>query len=132
MNLVLPNVHDRTHRGFWEAAKRGELVVEMCRPAQHVIHLPMGYCHRCDTFDVYWQAVAGDAVVHTFTKVEHTVDSAFPAPYTIALVELVEVPGVRWLTRVPGLAALTIGQPMELWFDAVTDDVTIPSWRPVG
>ena len=95
------------------------------RPAGHVLHLPRSYCAACDTFDVVWQPVAGRGVVHTWTVVEHVVDPAFPVPYTVVLVELVDPPGVRFVSDLPGRPDLRIGQPMVVRFDTVAAGVTL-------
>jgi uncharacterized OB-fold protein len=121
---------DLDHGPFWAAAERGELVVEHCRTAGHVLHLPRGYCARCDSFDTEWHAVSGDASVHTWTVVEHTVDPAFPVPYTLALVELFDPPGVRFVTHLDGRVDLEPGQPMALRFER-RGDRAVPCWAPV-
>ena len=128
-DVVLPSTRDRDSAPYWEAARRGELVVQVCQPAGHVLHLPRGYCHRCDSFDVAWKPVRGTGTVHTWTSVEHAVDPAFPVPYTIVLVELDDEPGVRFLTDLPGRPELAVGLPMVVRFDRVTDDVTVPRWE---
>ena len=125
-----PNVDDRAHTGFWEAARRGQLVIEKCKPAGHVLHLPRGYCHLCDSFEVEWVPVSGQANLHTFTIVEHQVHPNFPAPYAVVLVELDEVPGVRFLGNLPGRPELSIGMRMTVTFDALSDTVTLPRWVP--
>jgi uncharacterized OB-fold protein len=121
---------DPDHGPFWAGATRGELVVQRCRPEGHVLHLPRGYCDRCDTFDVEWTPVDGAATVHTWTVVEHSVDPAFPAPYTVALVELVDPAGVRFVTRLPGRVALCAGQAMALGFESAWGGA-VPRWDPI-
>lgn len=123
-------VADPDHGPFWEAAERGELVVQHCRPAGHVLHLPRGYCAACDSFDTEWRVVAGDATVHTWTVVEHTVDPEFPAPYTLVLVELVEPAGVRFVTSLAGRVELAAGQPMGLGF-VRRRGRAVPGWSPL-
>jgi uncharacterized OB-fold protein len=127
---VLPAVDDRDSEGFWAAARRHELAVLVCEPAGHVLHLPRQYCHRCDSFAVRWQPVAGRGTVHTWTVVEHAVDPAFPVPYTIVLVELDDRPGVRFVSDLPGRVDLAVGQPMVVRFDDVDATVTLPRWEP--
>ena len=126
---VVPSTRDLDSQPFWEAARRGELVVQVCAPAGHVLHLPTGYCHRCDSFDVTWRPVAGRGTVHTWTTVEHAVDPDFPVPYTIVLVELDDEPGVRFVTDLPGRPELAVGLPMVVRFDPLSDDVTLPRWE---
>ena len=42
--------------------------------------------------------------------------------------------GLRILTNVVGCshAGLEIGMPLEVTFEAITDEVTLPSFKPVG
>ncbi len=127
---IVPVTDDRDTAGYWEAARRGELAVQVCQPAGHVLHLPRGYCHRCDSFDVGWKAVSGRGTVHTWTTVEHAVDPAFPVPYTIVLVELDDEPGVRYVTNIPGRPELAVGDPMVVRFDEIAPGVTLPRWEP--
>jgi uncharacterized OB-fold protein len=121
---------DRETSGWFAAAAEGQLTVQVCAPAGHVLHLPKGYCHRCDTFETRWWPVSGDATVHTWTVVEHSVDDAFPAPYTVVLVELVEMPGVRFVTHLDGRHDLAPGLTMAVWFDRLDDGVVVPRWAP--
>lgn len=124
-----PFTADRDAAGFWAAARRGELVVQVCEPEGHVLHLPRGYCHICDSFEVAWKPVAGRGKVHTWTTVEHAVDPAFPVPYTVVLVELDDEPGVRFVTDLPGRPDLAVGLPMVVRFDELTHEVTLPRWE---
>lgn len=127
-NLV-PVTDDRDSAGFWEAARRGELAVQVCEPAGHVLHLPRGYCHHCDSFAVRWSVVRGRGTVHTWTTVEHAVDPAFPVPYTLVLVELDDESGVRLVTDLPGRPDLRVGDAMIVRFDEVAPGVVLPRWE---
>jgi hypothetical protein len=53
-------------------------------------------------------------------------------PYVLAIVELAE--GVRMMTNVVGCPPDTvrIGMPVEVVFDDVTPEVTLPKFRPVS
>lgn len=115
----------RDDDGFREAARRGELAVQVCTPAGHVLHLPRGYCHRCDSFEVTWKPVVGRGTVHTWTVVEHQVHPDFPVPYTVVLVELDDEPGVRFVTDLPGRPELSVGLAMAVRFDG-----EVPRWEP--
>ena len=68
--------------------------------------------------------------------VEHPTHDAFQedAPYAVAMVEPVEEPGVRLpgnLVDYQGVE-LRIDMPVEVVFEDVTEEVTLPRWRPVG
>ena len=127
----VPVVDDVDTGGFFEAARRHELAVRMCNGCDAVLHVPVAYCHRCGSWDTRWQTVAGRGRLHSWTVVAHQVHPAYPVPYTVLLVDLEEHPGVRLVGQLPGRPALRAGQPMEVWFDDIGDDVILPQWRPL-
>ena len=130
---LLPVVDDVDTRGFFDAARRGELAIRMCDGCDAVLHMPRAYCHRCGSWDGRWQPVAGTGTVHSWTVVEHQVHPAFPTPHTLVLVEVDGLDGTRLVGTLPGRVELTPGRRVEAWFDVVDDDglVVLPQWRLV-
>jgi uncharacterized OB-fold protein len=128
---ILPVDDDRDTGGFFEAARRGELVVRACSSCGTVLHVPRAYCFACGSFDTVWRPVSGRGRVYSWTTVEHAVHPAFPVPYTVVLVELDDHPEARFVGYLPGVPPLTEGQPMEAWFEELDDGVVLPQWRPV-
>ena len=118
--------------GFFEAAARGELVVNACAACGAVLHLPRPYCHHCGSFAVQWRTVAGRGRLVSWTAVHQPFHPAFEVPYTVVLVELDDVPGARLLGALPGAPDLADGMEMEVRFEAVADGVVLPQWAPVG
>ncbi|MGY1739424.1 MULTISPECIES: Zn-ribbon domain-containing OB-fold protein [unclassified Blastococcus] len=116
---------------FFQAARRGELVVQRCDRCDAVLHVPRARCHTCGSWDTRWQPVSGRATLLTWTGVAHQVHPAYPPPYTVVLVELDDC-GAHLVGSVPGTPSLRAGQPMEVWFDELPDGVVLPNWRPVG
>lgn len=128
----LPVTDDVDTGGFFEAAARGELVIRRCNGCHAVLHVPVAYCHRCGSWETRWEPVSGKGRLHSWTVVAHQVHPAFPAPYTVLLVELEDHPQARLIGQLPGRPELRIGQPMEVWFEELADDVVVPQWRPSG
>src|SRR5579864_4597 len=91
---LLP-ARDPDTRGFFEAAARGELVVNVCAECGAVLHLPRPYCHHCGSFTVDWRAVSGRGRLVSWTTVYQGFHPAFEIPYTVVLVELDDAPGAR-------------------------------------
>ncbi|MET0578071.1 MAG: OB-fold domain-containing protein, partial [Ilumatobacteraceae bacterium] len=114
---LLPVDDDHDTGGFFEAARRGELVVRACSSCGTLLHLPRAFCHRCGSWDGEWRPVAGTGTLHTWTVVDHQVHPAYPVPYTIVLVDLDDAPGVRLLGHLPGSPDLQAGMPMRVRFD---------------
>jgi uncharacterized protein len=127
---LLPATDDRDTAGFWEAARRGELVVRRCTSCDAVLHMPRAYCHHCGSWETAWRPVPGTGTLYSWTVVAHQVHPSFPVPFTVVLVDVDDAPGARMAGYLPGEPALTEGQPMTVWFEDVGDDVVLPQWRP--
>ncbi|GAA0384165.1 hypothetical protein Acor_78350 [Acrocarpospora corrugata] len=112
---------------YWEACRRGELVIQTCTACAHRIHLPAADCPRCGSTALTWASVLGHGTVHTFTVVHRSFVASHRGrePYTLAWVDLPE--GVRVFGSVVGCAPedVRIGLPVTLTFE---DD--LPVWRP--
>lgn len=126
----VPVIDDRDTGGFFEAAARHELVVRACTSCGQALHLPRAYCASCASWTGEWRVVAPRGTVYSWTVAAHAVHPAFPAPYTIVLVELDDEPGVRLVGYLPGTPPLAAGQAMEAWFETLDDGTVLPQWRP--
>jgi uncharacterized OB-fold protein len=121
-------------RPFWEAAKRRVLMVQRCNDcAQHYFY-PRPLCPHCLSRAVEWVAVSGRGRLHTFV-INHRAPRGFPiqGPFIVAIVELDE--GPRLLTNLVGVAPdprqLRCDMPVEVVFEDLTDEITLPKFRPV-
>lgn len=124
---VLPVVDDIDTAGFFRA---GRLVVRRCDACDAVLHMPMAYCRHCGTFSGSvtgrWAEVAPVGRIYSHTVVTHQVHPDFPVPYTVILVELDELPEVRFVGRLDGRPDVYIGLPVVAEFD---DGTPLPTWR---
>lgn len=127
---LVPVLDDPDTAGFFEAARRGELVVRTCDGCGAALHLPREYCHRCGSWDGHWQPVSGQAHLYSWTVVDHQVHPAYPTPYTIVLVELEDVDGVRFVGTLEGEPELAEGQPMTVRFEELHNGAVLPQWEP--
>jgi uncharacterized OB-fold protein len=126
---LLPVDDDLDTGGFFEAARRHELVIRVCNACEAVLHMPRAYCHTCGSWDGRWQPVAPSGSVYSWTVVAHQVHPAYPVPYTVVLVELDELPAARLVGYLDGTPELTAGQPVEAWFETLDEGVVLPQWR---
>ena len=121
-------------RPFWEAARRHELHLQRCGACGRHIFYPRAVCPHCLGADLVWEKVSGRGTLHTFTIVMRGQKGfPLPTPYVLAVVELAE--GARLMTNLIGVAAdpaaVRIGMPVEVVFEDVTPEVTLPRFRPV-
>jgi uncharacterized OB-fold protein len=122
-----------TGRFFWDAAKEHRLVVQRCDECGYYVHWPQLLCPHCHSERLSPAEVSGKGTVYSFTIVHHVFHPGFASdvPYSLAIIELEEQPGLRLLANVVDCPndALYIGMPVEVTFED-RDGYTLPQFRP--
>jgi uncharacterized OB-fold protein len=120
-------------QGFWDAARRHELVAQRCDDCNAWRHYPQLRCPSCLSGDWHWAPLSGSGIVHTFTVTHQAFHPEWKdrVPYAIAVIELEE--GIRMVTDVRGedVGLLRIGARVEVGFDDVDPEVTLPRFTLV-
>jgi len=120
---------------FWEACRRRELRMQQCSGCKKLRFPPRPMCPRCQSFDSEWVPVSGRGRIYSFVVAHAPVLPAFAGrvPFPIVLVELDEDAGLRIVGNLVGQKApVRIGARVEVAFEEVAPDVTLPQWRVVG
>ena len=117
---------------FWEGCRSHELLLAACEDCQKV-HLPPGpVCPHCFSDRLGWRKASGRGVVSSWVVVHQAWFPAFKGdlPYNAVQVELEE--GPRLTANLVGVAndTIEVGTPVEVVFDDVTNEVTLPRFRP--
>ncbi len=117
---------------YWESAHRGELRMQRCSECGHVRFPPALLCPCCLSEAAAWIQLSGRGTVFSWIVVHQSQHPAFnaDAPYNVTIVELEE--GPRLHTNLIGCNNddIRIGMPVEVVFDKVNDEVTLPKFRP--
>lgn len=119
---------------YWEAAARGELLVQACVACGEYQFYPRNFCTSCGSRDVEFRKASGRASLYTFAIVHQPPHPGFAndVPYIAAIVELEE--GVRMPTNIVGVEPepenLSIGMPLVVEFEPITEGVALPKFRP--
>jgi hypothetical protein len=128
-------VPDAETQPYWDATRRGRLLIKGCRVCGRPFFYPRAHCPRCHATDTVWREASGRGTVYTFTIVHQNDLPPFRdrVPYVVAIVELEE--GVRMTTNVEGCPPedLRCGLPVVVAFRAEEGDgrsVAIPVFRP--
>lgn len=121
-------------RPFWEGCRRHQLLIQECRACGALQYYPRGVCGACWGTDLGWRPSAGRGTVYTFTVTHRSQAPGFrdELPYVLAYVELDE--GVQVLTNLVGCepGAVRIGMPVEVTFEDVSPEISIPRFKPAG
>ena len=127
----LPTIEPETKQ-FWDAAKQGQLMLGKCNGCGKLHYYPRPMCPHCWSEDVGMTPASGRGVLYTYSTVYVNDLPPFKArlPYVAASVDLEE--GVRVSTNMVDCAPedLKVGMPVTVKFEAISDDVTIPVFRP--
>lgn len=121
-------------RPFWEAARENRLVLQRCEDCHKVIHYPRMACPHCFSDRLGWQQASGRGTIYSYTVVQANAPSAFAAdvPYVVAVIRLEE--GVQMLSNIVDcdFDKLACDQPVEVVFERLDDEFTLPKFRPLG
>ena len=119
---------------FWQACRRHELALPHCQDCAHAFLPPAPVCPYCFGDGIEWRPATGRGVISTWTVVHKAWFDAFTAdvPYNVVQVELEE--GPRLTASVVGLPTdrLRVGLPVEVTFDDITAEMTLPRFRLRG
>lgn len=116
---------------FYSHCRSDELRFQRCTACGVFRHVPRQTCAACGAWDWEWARSSGRGTVFTWTVVRRPMHPAFAAevPYAPVVVEMDE--GVRIVSQVVDCPpdALRRGMRVEVVFEAVAPDVTLPRFR---
>jgi hypothetical protein len=119
------------NRPFWDATKRHELRLQRCGGCGCWRYPPAPVCPQCLSEEAEWRRVSGRGTVSTFVILHKVYFASFAgdAPYNVVQVELDEGPRLTAnLIDVPN-ERIRVGMRVEVVFDDVTPQVTVPRFR---
>lgn len=123
---------DRDSAFYWAAVRRRELVFQQCSECGRFRFYPRSVCPSCLSEKFEWRNSLGRGTVYSFTVIHRAPTPAFRdrVPYVLALIDLPE--GVRMMSNVIGCdpARVRIGMPVTVDFEEVSDEISLPVFRP--
>jgi uncharacterized OB-fold protein len=127
----LPKI-DELNRGFWDNARAGILSVQHCKACGDKRYPPSPVCPKCLSPDQDWLAVSGQGTLESWVDFHRAYWDGFKGdlPYRVCLVRLAEGP-VMVSNLVGPSENARMGAKVEVVFDAVTEDVTLPKFKMV-
>lgn len=124
---------DHDSEQYWAAARRHELVLQQCEACAKFRFYPRSVCPNCLSDRFQWKHASGRGSVYSFTIIHRPPLPAFRnrVPYVLALIELEE--GVRMMTNIVEChpADVYIGMPVKVTFEDVTEEITLPQFKPL-
>ena len=118
---------------FWDSVTRGAMEIQRCDGCATFVFYPRALCPHCGSRALRWTPVSGRGRIYALTIVHRPTNAAFKpdGPYVVALIELEE--GCRMMSNIveaaPDPKTVQIGIPVDIVYDRVTDQVTLPKFR---
>lgn len=121
-----------SNRAFWQAGEQGRLLIARCQACGLYIQPRAAFCRGCHARDIRDEPVSGRATVSTFTINRHRWEAHLDRPFVIAIVTLVEQPGLNLMTNIVNcpIDEVAIGMPVQVIFEHV-EDVWLPLFEPL-
>ncbi|MFQ5477804.1 MAG: Zn-ribbon domain-containing OB-fold protein [Candidatus Binatia bacterium] len=138
--IPLPATDDPADAAFWQAALRGELVVQACSDCGTLRFPPRPMCPGCQSVDHRWQKTSGRGRIWSVAFPHPPLLPAFAdvAPFNVVVVALDEDPRIRIVGNVVateggeinevGAAEIVIGRAVRVAFQEIADGVALPRW----
>ena len=117
---------------YWEAAKAHKLQLPRCVACGTYAFPPRANCNKCLSTDMVWTELSGKGTIYTYCVMHDTLVRGMEPPFVIAQVDLDEQPGLRLTSNILAcpIEQVEVGMSVEVTFEDVTDEVTLPQFRP--
>ena len=116
---------------FWEATKRGELIIPYCNSCSTLFFYPREVCPNCFSKDLGWKKMSGEGHVYTYTHVWQAVHPSFQSAngHIYAIVQLDEGPKIP--SGISGCEPeeVYVDMPVSVVFDDITEDYTLVKFQ---
>lgn len=127
-------VPDQETKVFWEGARRHELLIQRCESCGTYRFPPRIICPKCGSIEAKWTKSKGKGRVYSHTIVYRHLNPLLQedVPFNAAIVELDE--GVQIVTNIAECRNedVRIGMPVEVVFHDVSEEITLPRFKPVA
>jgi uncharacterized protein len=129
----LPGI-DEDNKPFWDYCKKHELRMQKCLKCEKLFYPPNAMCPHCMHMQSEWVKLSGKGKVFSFIIVRRASHPGFAkeGPYVVAIIETAE--GQRLTSNVVGCKPedVRIDMPVEVFFEDVTNEISLPKFKPVA
>jgi uncharacterized OB-fold protein len=118
---------------YWDGARESKLLLQRSNATGKAYFPPRPFCPETGSPDVTVFEASGRATLYSYV-INHMPAPGFTPPYAVAVVELEE--GPRLMANIVDCPqtpeALVLDMALEVTFERVTDEITLPQFRPAG
>ena len=130
MTHVLPNISELS-RPWWEASREERLLLPHCKECGKHFFRPEVACTHCFSLNWEWVEASGQGTLYSFSEIHRPPVPGFRTPVIFAIVDLDEGPAIFSNVVDCSPDELKIGMRLKVTFDKLTDEITLPKFRPL-
>jgi uncharacterized OB-fold protein len=127
----LPVINEDT-APYWEYCRKHELRMQKCQQCGYIRFPVSIVCPKCHTLEAEWTRLSGKGRVYSFIIYHQAYHPSYKddLPYAVAIIQLDEGPRMESNIIDCKMEDIKIDMPVEVTFDDVTDEVTLPKFKP--
>ena len=116
---------------FWEAAAKGQLMIQFCEDCAKAVFYPRTICPICWSHQLIWREASGHGTLKSFSVIYKPGHPGWlPAtPYVVGLVELEEGPTMMSFIVTDPEYSCTVGETLKLAPTNIGGRV-LPTFKP--
>ncbi len=127
----LPKATPETER-FWTGLREHKLMIQRCKDCSKAYFYPRPFCPACHSWNTEWFQANGKGKLYSFVIPQRPLPHMGDGAYVIAIIELDE--GPRMMSNLIGIDPdpdkIGCDIPVVIDYADVTDEVTLPKFRP--
>jgi uncharacterized protein len=128
-------IPDPDSKPYWDAAKAHELRAQQCSGCRRFRWPPSGVCPNCQSWQFRWEKLPGTGIINSYIVVHQPIGAfASDVPYVMARIVLDGTDGRAIVSSnvvdCPWERVM-VGMRVTVFFDDVTENVTLPKFRPL-
>ncbi len=122
----------RSSTPFWDGVKEKRLLLQRCKQCGAWLNPPRPMCPKCQSTEAEWVESSGKGKIYSWVTYNEAPDPAFKTPYAAVLIEMDE--GPRMVSNLVDVKPedIRIGMSVELTFEDVAEDLTLPKFKRAG
>jgi len=126
----LPLINE-DNRPYWEYCKKHELRMQKCEGCGHIRFPVSILCPNCHSMDAVWTKLSGKGSVFSYIvfRIPYHESYKEDIPYTVAIIQLDEGPRMESNLIVQDPEDIRIDMQVTVFFDDVTNDVSLPKFK---
>jgi uncharacterized OB-fold protein len=121
---------------YWDGLKEHKLMLPKCDDCGKPFFYPRIACPFCHSRQISWMQASGKGKLYSFEIAYRSLSAAFKVkpPYILAMVELDEGPRLmsNLINIEPDPKVIKCDMPVEVVFEKLTDEITIPLFQPAS